>query len=255
MSGIRRLPIAVALFLVVSTAAGVADGPEITVLSSNGLRVLLTETAPQFEQTTGDRVAISYSVSSELKKRIESGEPFDVAIVTPPVIDSLIESGRIAAGTRTVVARSGFGIAIRRGAPKPDLRTVDALKTSLLSAASIAFAKEGAGGVFLTALITRLGLANQLTTKLKPTVTGTDVSAAVARGDAELGVQPISEILFVPGVELGGSFPPPIQDYSVMVAGISSTSEHAAAARALIAFLMSPAVELMLKARGMERVP
>src|SRR5262245_8787865 len=255
MSRTLRVPIAVALLLPLSVVVGLADGPAITVLSSNGLRALLTEVAPQFEQATGNRLATSYSVSSELKKRIESGERFDVAIVTPPIIDSLIQSGRIAASTRTLVARSGFGIAIRRGAPRPDLRTVDALKTALLSATSIAFAREGAGGLFLTALLNRLDLASQLATKLKPTVTGTDVSDAVARGDAEFGVQPISEILFVPGVELGGSFPPPIQDYSVMVAGISSASEHDEAARALIAFLMSPAVQSVLEARGMERVP
>jgi len=249
------VPIAVAALLLASAVAGVADGPAVTVLSSNGLRAVLSETAPRFEQATGNRLAISYSVSSELKKRIESGERFDVAIVTPPVIDALIESGTIAVQTRAAVARSGFGIAIRRGAPKPDLRTLDALKGTLLSATSIAFAREGAGGLFFNALIARLGLADRLAPKLKPVVTGTDVSEAVARGEAEFGVQPISEILFVPGVELGGSFPPPVQDYSTMVAGISSASAHAEAARALIAFLMSPAVEPMLRARGMERVP
>src|SRR5262249_33382565 len=126
----------------------------------------------------------------------------------------------IVASTRSAIARSGFGLAIRRGAPKPDLRTVDALKSALLSAKSIAFAKEGAGGLFFTALITRLGLADQLAPKLRPTVTGTDVSEAVARGRAEFGVQLISEILFVPGVELGGSFPPPVQAYSIMVGGV-----------------------------------
>ena len=250
-----RVPIAAAVLLLAGAVAGVADEPALTVLCSNGLRALLTATTPQFEKASGNRLTIGYSVSSELKKRIASGERFDVAIVTPLVVDALIESGAIAANSRTVVARSGFGIAIRQGAAKPDLHTVDAMKTALLSSRSIAFAKEGAGGLFFTALIERLGLAGQLAAKLRPTVTGADVSDAVARGRADLGVQPISEILFVPGVELGGAFPPPVQDYSVMVAGISPKSEHAAAARALIAFLVSPAVDAVLKTQGMERVP
>ena len=169
-------------------------------------------------------------------------------------IDELIAGGAIVANTRTAIARSGIGIAVRRGATKPDLRTVDALKTALVSAQSIAFANEGAGGLFFITLVKRMGLAEQLEAKFRPTVTGADVSRAVASGSAELGVQPISEILFVPGVELAGSFPAAVQDYSVMVAGISTASTQADAARALIAFLMSSAADPVLEARGMERV-
>ena len=241
--------------LLLACVASLAGGPQIIVLSSNGLRTVLTAAAPQFERASGNQLAISYGVSSELKKRIESGEAFDVAIVTPPVIDALIARGTIAADTRAAIARSGFGIAVRRGAKKPDLRSVDALKTALLAAKSIAFAKEGAGGLFFTALVNRLGLSEQLSPKFKPTVTGADVSEAVAGGAADFGVQPISEILFVPGVELAGSFPAAVQDYSVMVAGISRASQHRDAAKALIAFLMSSALEPELKRRGMERLP
>jgi molybdate transport system substrate-binding protein len=253
----RRLPasLTAAALLLVSVAASLAGSSPITVLSSNGLRAVLAAAAPQFEHASGNQLAIQYSVSSELKKRIESGEPFDVAIVTPPVIDGLIARGTIAANTRTEVARSGFGIAVRRGARKPDLRTVDAMKTALLSAKSIAFATEGAGGLFFTALVNTLGLSERLSPKFKPTVTGVDVSEAVASGAADLGVQPISEILFVPGVELAGGFPAAVQGYSVMVAGISTASKHGDAAKALIAFLTSSALEPELKRRGMERVP
>jgi len=255
MSGQRNVLIAAAVLVLVCAAARRADGPPITVLCSNGLRAVLTETAPQFEHASGNQLAIGYSVSAELKKRIESRERFDVAIVTPAIVDALIAQGAIVANTRTAIARSGFGIGVRRGTKKPDLHSVDALKAALLSAKSIAFAKEGAGGLFFTELVDRLGLTGRLAGKFRPTVTGTDVSQAVAGGDAELGVQPISEILFVPGVELAGSFPASVQGYSVMVAGISTASEHADAARALIAYLTSTAVEPVLKMRGMERVP
>jgi molybdate transport system substrate-binding protein len=250
-----RAPIVAAGLVLIGALTIAAQDSRLTVLCSNGLRAVLTAAAPQFEQASGNRLAISYSVSSELKKRIEAGERFDVAIVTPQVVDALIAGGTIAATSRTAIARSAYAIAVRRGAPKPDLRTVESLKSALVSATSIAFAKEGAGGLYFTALVKRLGLVDQLAAKLRPTLTGTEVSEAVASGSAELGVQPISEILFVPGVDLAGSFPPPVQDYTIMIAGISTKSEHADAARALIAFLMSAAVQQVLERRGMERVP
>lgn len=250
-----RIPTAAVVLALIGAVIGAAQAPVVTVLCSNGLRAVLTATSSQFEKASGNRLAISYSVSSELKKRIETGERFDVAIVTPQVIDAAIAGGTIASRTRTAIARSGYAIAVRRGAPKPDLRTVQSLKSALRSAKSIAFAKEGAGGLYFTALVNRLGLTDDLAPKFKPTVTGTEVSEAVATGAAEFGVQPMSEILSVRGVDLAGTFPPPVQDYTIMVAGVSTKSDHADAARALIAFLMSSALDPVLAARGMERVP
>jgi molybdate transport system substrate-binding protein len=250
----RRL-LVTGVLLVLGAYPGLARAAPITVLCSNGLRAVLSEVAPQFEHATGNRLTVSYSVSAELEKRIEAGEPFDVAILTPPVIDGLVTRGTLAANTRTMVARSGIGIAVRAGASKPDLRTVEALERALLAARSIAFAKEGAGGLFFAALVQRLGLAERLTPKFKPTVTGQDVSRAVANGDAELGVQPLSEILSVPGVELAGSFPSSVQDYATMVAAVGIAAPNAAGGRELIAFLMSSAVDSVIGARGMERVP
>jgi molybdate transport system substrate-binding protein len=224
----------------------------ITVLSSNGYKAVLRELAPQFEKATGHAVAISYSVSAELKKRIESGEPFDLVIVTPAQIDDLIATGRVVATSRAPLARAGMALAIRKGAAKPDLRTVDALKAALIASRSIAFAKEGAGGVFFISLVKRLGLAEQLTAKFKPTVTGDEVSQSVARGDAELGVLPVSEILPVPGVEVAGRFPDAVQDYAIMVGGVGAAAAHAAAARTLIQFLISPIALPVIDKAGME---
>jgi molybdate transport system substrate-binding protein len=226
----------------------------ITVLSSNGYKAVLRELAPQFEKATGHEVAISYSVSAELKKRIESGEPFDLVIVTPAQIDDLIATGRVVATSRASLARAGMALAIRKGAAKPDLRTVDALKATLIASRSIAFAKEGAGGVFFTSLVRRLGLAEQLTPKFKPTVTGDEVSQSVARGDAELGVLPVSEILPVPGIEVAGRFPDAVQDYAIMVGGVGAAAAHAAGARALIQFLISPIALPVIDKAGMETV-
>jgi molybdate transport system substrate-binding protein len=226
----------------------------LTVLCSNGLRAVLSEVAPAFERASGHHLAISYSVSAELKKRIDAGEPFDVAILTSAAIDELTAADHLRAETRTAIARSAMGISIRRGAHKPDLRTIEALKTTLLAARSIAFAKEGAGGLFFTALVERFGLADRLVPRFRPVVTGQDVSRAVANGDAEIGVQPISEIVNVAGVELAGSFPDPVQAYTVMMAAVGVKSPHAAEGRALIDFLMSRELDAVVRASGMERM-
>ena len=210
------------------------------MLCSNGFKAVLQDLAPQFEKATKHQLAIKYSVSAELRRRIEGGESFDIAILTPGLTDELIKTGRIDPGSRTVLARSGFALAIRRGATKPDVRTVETLKSTLIASKSIAFAKEGSGGIYLMGLLKRLGLMEQMTPKFKPTTTGDEVSQAVSKGEAELGVLPLSEILPVAGVELAGNFPADVQDYSVMVGGVSPAAAHGAAARALIAFLTSP---------------
>ncbi len=194
-----RPGLAAALVLGVLLAhAGVASAEQITVLCSNGFKAVLQDLAPQFEKATKHQLVIKYSVSAELRRRIEGGEPFDLAILTPALTAELIKSGRIAADTRVPLARSGMALAIRRGARKPDVRTVDSLKATLIASQSIAFAKEGSGGIYLMALLKRLGLFEQMTPKFKPTTTGDEVSQAVSSGEAELGVLPLSEILSVP---------------------------------------------------------
>ena len=243
------------LFLAVSVWPGLARAERITVLSSNGLRAVIQELAPQFEKATGHQVAISFGVAAELKKRIDGGEPFDLAILTPALIDDLIKQGTVVPASRTVLARTGMALAIRRGGSKPDVRTVDSLKAALAASPSIAFAREGAGGLFFTALVDRLGLAQTLTPKFKTFTTGDEVREAVGRGDVALGVMPLSEILPAPAIEVAGLFPPAVQDYAVMVGGVSQRARQSAGARALIEFLMSPGATTVVKNKGMERVP
>jgi molybdate transport system substrate-binding protein len=232
-----------------------ADAAEITILCSNGLKAVMEELVPQFERATKHRVAIKYGLAAALKRQIDAGERFDVAVLTPPLVDELIKTGKIAGESRTVIARAGMGLAIRAGAAKPDVRTTDALTRTLTGSRSIAYAREGAAGVFFAGLIDRLGLADRLKPKLTPLTTGAEVGAAVARGDVELGVLPISEILPVKGVELLGPFPADIQGYAVMVAGVGSTATQTAAAKELIAFLMAPSALPVIRQKGMERQP
>jgi len=250
-----HLPKVASILLALLVVTARANADTITVLSSNGFRAVLQELAPQFEKATGNQLAIKFSVAAELKKRIDGGESFDVAILTPVLMDDLIKQGTVVRESRTPLARTGMAIAIRRGAAKPDVRSVDSLKAALLATPSIAFAREGAGGVFFTALVERLGMAQALTPKFKTFTTGDDVREAVGRGEAAIGVMPLSEILPAPALEVAGLFPSSVQDYAVMVAGASQRTTRAAEVKALVQFLMNPSATRVVQAKGMERVP
>jgi molybdate transport system substrate-binding protein len=231
----------------------VANAAEVTMLCSNGIRAAMEELLPQFEQATGHAVAIRYGLSAVLKREIEAGEPFDLAVLTPPLVDDLIEQGRIAGDSRVTIGRSAMALAVRAGAARPDIRTAEALKRALLASTSIIYAKEGASSAFFIELVRRLDLAEALASRIMLTTTGAEVGAAVARGEAELGVLPISEILPVPGIEVLGTFPAGVQGYVVMVAGASPRAARDATVKALIAFLISPSALPVIRKRGMER--
>jgi molybdate transport system substrate-binding protein len=238
---------------IVLAQSGIAAAVEIKVLCSNGIKTVMEELVPRFEQTTRHTVRITYGVSAALKRQIAAGEPFDVAVLTAPLVDEAIEQGTIAVATRVILARSAIVLAIRAGAPRPDIRTTGSLERTLRESKSVTYALEGAGGVFFTALVQRLGLAEGLKSKLRPVRTGEEVSASVASGDAELAVLPLSEILPVVGVEVLGPFPTGLEGYMVMAAGQSTTTRQSDGARALIDFLMAPAVSSVIEKKGMER--
>jgi molybdate transport system substrate-binding protein len=232
---------------------GSALSAEIRVLCSNGLQAVMEDLGPQFEKASGHKVSVTFGLAAGFKQQIEGGAAFDLAVLTPPMIDDLIKQGKMAADSRTVIARTGLGLMIRAGAKKPDVSTTDAFKRSLLGAKAIAFAKEGASGVAFTATIERLGMADSLKSKLKPTATGEEVNDLVVKGGADFGILPLSEILRVRGAELGGMFPADVQTYITMAAGVSSSAKQGAAARELIKFLTAPANLPAIKAKGMER--
>jgi len=250
----RRIVPAIAvlafLFAPHLTRATAAD--EVTVLCSNGLKAVLEDLGPTFESATHNTLVVTYGLAASLGQRIKSGEAFDVAFLTPAVVDDLIAAGKISRETRAEVARSGLALAIRSGTRKPDISTSDAFKRTLLNAKSIAYAKEGASGVLFAATIQRLGIAGDLQPKSRLTATGEAVSDAVVKGEVELGVLPLSEILPVKGEE-PVVFPADVQSYIVMVGGANAASKHAQAARDLIKYVTAPAALPVLKAKGMER--
>lgn len=233
--------------------ARAAEGAEIRVLCSTGLKAVMEELVPQFERATRHKIVITFGLASAMKQRIEAGEAFDVAVLTPPLLDDLIKQGSIAADTRAPIARTGLAIAIRAGARKRDISTVEAFTRALRDVKSITYAKEGASGVAFAALVQRLGIAEELKAKSTLTASGEAVGEAVAHGEAEFGVLPVSEILPVPGVEVLGTFPAAVQSYIVMVAGVSARATQRDAARDLITFLTAPAALPVIKAKGMER--
>jgi molybdate transport system substrate-binding protein len=243
-----RYIIAAALLLSGTTAYA----EEIRVLSSIGIRAVVEDLAPQFEKTTKHKVTTVFDLAGALKTKMEGGEPFDVAILTPPLLDDLIAKGKVVSASKTIVARVGLGFMIKAGARKPDVSSVDAFKRTVLGATSITYASAGASGVAFLATIEKLGIAAAVKAKAKPAATGDEVNANITSGAADLAVLPISEILPVPGAELGGVLPADVQTYVVMAAGVSSSAKGTAA-RDFVTFLMSPANSAVIKAKGMER--
>ncbi len=203
-----------------------ASAEDIRVLSSVGIKAVVEELGPQFEQKTKHKVTTVFDLAGVLKTRIEGGEPFDVAILTPAFIDELISKGKIAAASRNEIARTGLGLMIRAGAPKPDVSTTEAFRKTLLGAKSITYVTTGASGVAFLATVEKMGIADAIKAKAKPAANGDQVNANILSGAADFAVLPVSEILPVKGAELGGVFPAAVQTYIVMAAGVSTRREE-----------------------------
>jgi molybdate transport system substrate-binding protein len=236
--------------LLLAGATGL-QAAEITVLSSNALKSVLEELVPRFEKATGHKVTAGFAPAAELKARIEKGEAFDVAILTAALMDELARDKRIAGISRTSVAKAGAGVAIRRGAPKPDLATAESFRSALLAAKSVAYVGAGATGANLRAIFEKLGIAEEMKAKTR-LLSGTGAAEAVAQGEAELGFTQISEILPVAGAELAGPLPPEVQVYTVFPAATSSSAREPAAAYAFVRFLKTQEAAKVIREKGME---
>ena len=240
---------AIAALTITTTAAQAAD---IRIICSNGFHAVMQELGPQYERSTGHKLVVSYGLAAVLGKEIEGGATFDLAILAPPQIDALIKVGKIAADTRTVLARSGIGVMVRTGAPKPDISTVDAFKRTLLAAKSIAFPPQGQSGIYLAGLIERLGLTEALKPKMMPIANGPLTGETVAKGEAEIGITPIGELLAVKGVALVGPLPAEVQNYTSYAAALMTGAPSPQAAKAFLAFLGSAEAKQAFAAAGIE---
>jgi molybdate transport system substrate-binding protein len=224
-----------------------ANAAEIKVFTARAIATVLEKIGPEFERQTGHRLNVISGFGPVFVRQINAGEPFDVFVSTPPTMEALFKEGKLIADTRTNLVRSGTGVGVRAGAPKPDISSVEAFKRALLNAKSIGYLRVGG----VPQLVDRLGIADAVNSKV--TIPDTDaVSELVAKGELELGVVVITQILTTPGVELVGPLPPEIQFYINFVAGISANSKVPDAARDLIKYLTGPAAIPVIKSQGME---
>jgi molybdate transport system substrate-binding protein len=235
-------------------AATCVTAAEIRVLSIP-FKSPLDQIAPAFERETGHKLVIKYAPSEPLMKQIESGEPFDAVLIFPRLVDDLIKQSRVAAGSRVDIARAGLGLAVKRGAAKPAMRSVEEFKQVLLHTTSIAYAAQGPSGLHVASLLDRLGIAQEVKPKLRPAAAGSLVVGPVVRGEAEIGIVSIPFILAEPGAELAAPLPPELQDYVHYSAGIGSSARDAAAAKAFVSYLRRPTSIEVMKSSGLDAGP
>jgi molybdate transport system substrate-binding protein len=238
--------------MVLLVPADPANAAEIKVWTARAIATVLAEVSPQFERTTGHKLIISSDLPTAFARRASAGDTFDVLISGSSSVDEWIKAGKLVAETRTEIARSGIGVGVRAGARKPDISSVAAFKRALLEAKSLAYLRVGSG-IYVASLLERLGIAE--TIKSKVTRPESDiVSELVAKGEVELGIVVITQILTTPGVEFVGPLPPEIQSYVTFTAGISANSKAPEAVRDLIKFLTGPIATPVIRAQGMEPV-
>jgi len=231
--------------------SGVASAAEIKVLSTQATEEAYKELAPQFEKASGHKVTTVFTGTLDALKRLGNGEAYDLLIMARQQIDELSQSGKVVAGSRTDIAKSGVGAAVGRGKPKPDISTVDALKKSLLAAKSIGYS-TGPSGIYVVTMFQKMGIADEIKSKLKQTPTGVFVGSIIASGEAEIGFQQVSELSFFPGIDYVGPIPAEVQLITVFSAGIPAGTKQADAAKALVSFITAPAAAAIFKKHALD---
>jgi len=234
--------------LLLSGAAGAA---EIRVLSTQATEEAYKELVPQFEKASGHKVTTVFTGTLDALKRLSTGETYDLLIMARQQIDELSQSGKVVAGSRTDVAKSGVGVAVGKGRPKPDISTVDALKKTLLAAKSIGYS-TGPSGIYVVTMFQKMGIADEIKSKLKQTPTGVFVGSIIASGEAEIGFQQVSELSFFPGIDYVGPIPAEVQLITVFSAGIPAGSKQTDAAKALVSFVTAPAAAAVFKKHALD---
>ena len=226
---------------------------DITLLASTGVSSMMKVVLLEFEKKTGHNIKVSYDTSNLLIKRIQSGESVDLVILTAPLIDELTQSGKITSGSRLDLAKSGIGVAIQSGKTKPDISSPESLKKALLETNSVAYTATGASGIYFAKVIDQLGIGDQVRAKSK-TPAGGIIAEIVAKGDAEMGVQMISELTGVKGTQLLGPLPGNLQMFTVFSAGMIQDAKDPQLVKSLMQFLITPESVAVYKRQGMEPI-
>jgi len=243
----HRMLVAVAALCI----SGGVSAAEIRLLAAGATEEICSALLPAFESATGHKVVASWAGTVDIKKRIEAGEVFDAVIVGAAEVDAFIAQGKVVAGSRVDLMKSGVGVAVRAGASKPDIRSAEALKKTLVDAKSIAYS-TGPSGVYVAKMLERMGIAEQVKSKVMMAKTGVRVGTLVARGEVEIGFQQVSELIHESGIEYVGPLPGDLQSITVYSAGIHSQGGQPAAAKALVNFLATPTAGAVIRKNGMD---
>jgi molybdate transport system substrate-binding protein len=240
-------------WIVVATllVSGIANAAEIKVASTQATEPAYRELVAQFEKQTGHKVSTYFSGTLNVSKTLAAGETYDLVIMSAPAIDEQTRLGKVAAGSKVNFASSGTGLAVKKGAPKPEIGTVDALKKTLLTVKSIGYS-TGPSGVYVTGMFQKLGIADAVKPKLKQTPSGVFVGTLIANGDAEVGFQQIPELIHFAGIDFVGPLPTAVQSVTMFSFGIHAGAKEIEATKALIGFLTAPAAAPVIKKHGLE---
>ena len=227
-----------------------AHAVELKVIAGGSLTASMNAIAPEFEKASGHKLVTHFDSTPNIIARVTSGTPFDLVVAPVDVFKDAAAKARFAPGPTVDIARVGYGVIVRSGAPKPDISTADTFKKALLDAPSVAFLPASAAGAYVTKVFERLGIGEEMKAKTKVQTAPAQIAPAVAKGEAELGVF-LTSVLIAPGVELVGSFPGDLQQELVFTAAVAADTKEAAAAKALIDYLRTPAATAVIKAAGM----
>jgi molybdate transport system substrate-binding protein len=226
---------------------------EIKVLSSIATKEAYLELVPQFERSSGHEVATTWSGTTAIMKQLAAGEQYDLVMISATELDELIRQGKIVAGSRVDIAKSGIGIAVRKGAPRPDVGTTEALKQALLAAKTVGYT-SGPSGVYMGQLVERMGIANAVKAKFKSVPSGGTIGTIVASGECEIGFQQVSELVHIPGIDYIGPLPAAVQRVTVFSSGVQAGAAQPDAAKALVSFLTTAAAKTVMTKHGLETV-
>jgi molybdate transport system substrate-binding protein len=231
-----------------------AQDAEIRVFCSNGFRSAMEKLSPEAERISGRRMKIEFGPSANFRKSIEAGEPFDLTILTPQIIEDLIKEGKIAAGTKVDLASSGIGVAVRAGRAKPDISSAVAIKKMLLNAKSIGYVKVGAGTPAVLDMFNGLGISKDVESKTVLQEGAGPSMKSIASGQVDVAFGLISEIIPAPGVQLAGPIPPEFQRRIIMSSGIAASTKNREAASAIVKSLTSAAAATAIQSTGLEAI-
>ena len=240
------------LLALLTLAPGLWAQSPIRILASNGMRTVVEELKPAMDKATGQNLAIEYNSTTGLKPKLESGQGYDVAIVTVEMMDELVKSGKIAPKSRVDLARGAIGVGIRTGAPKPSIKTPEEMKQALLNVKAVSYAQDGASRPAIEKMFSQLGIAEQMKPKILLEQGSVRSAGRVTSGDADFVLTLASEILPIKGVELAGLLPAEYQGYVSFSAGVAANAVNPFQAAALVKSLASPANASVYKAKGLE---